>query len=180
MTENAQGLTEEPGTKWKVVGPGLVVAATGVGAADMVSTLVAGSMFGFTLLWAIIVGVIMKIVLVEGAGRYVLASGKTIFEGWRTLGRWPVWYFAPYIILWGFIYGATAMVTTALPIAALLPGVPLNLIAVICGLVGLVLVWFNRYAVFEKITAVLVGIMFVVMVGLAIIAAPTCLICLPG
>ncbi|MER2136192.1 MAG: divalent metal cation transporter, partial [Arthrobacter sp.] len=27
--------------KWKIVGPGLVVAATGVGAADMVATLVA-------------------------------------------------------------------------------------------------------------------------------------------
>ncbi|MCW4457271.1 Nramp family divalent metal transporter [Microbacterium sp. MPKO10] len=173
MANAAPDLTAEPRKKWKVIGPGLVVAATGVGAADMVSTLVAGSMFGFALLWAIIVGVILKIVLVEGAGRYVLASGKTIFEGWRSLGRWPVWYFAPYIIIWGFIYGATAMVTTAMPIAALLPGVPLNLIAVICGLVGLVLVWFNRYAVFEKITAALVGIMFVVIVGLAIIAAPS-------
>ena len=29
--------------KWKVIGPGLVVAATGVGSADMVATLAAGS-----------------------------------------------------------------------------------------------------------------------------------------
>jgi len=45
----AEGSVEPP--RWKVVGPGLVVAATGVGAADLVATLVAGAKFGYTLLW---------------------------------------------------------------------------------------------------------------------------------
>ena len=31
------------------------------------------------------------------------------------------------------------------------------------GLVGLVFVWFNKYAVFEKVMTVLVGVMFVVI-----------------
>ena len=80
--EAVSGVEEASGpAKWKVIGPGLVVAATGVGAADMVATLVAGSQFGYGLLWAVIVGVILKIVLVEGAGRFSLATGKTIFEG---------------------------------------------------------------------------------------------------
>ena len=75
--------------KWKIVGPGLVVAATGVGAADMVATLVAGSRYGYGLFWAVIVGVILKIILVEGAGRFSLATGKTIFEGWRCWAAGP-------------------------------------------------------------------------------------------
>lgn len=158
--------------KWKLVGPGLVVAATGVGAPDMVATLTAGSRYGYLLFWAVLVGVIMKIVLVEGAGRYTLATGYTIFEGWRSLGRWTTWYFAPYIVIWGFLYGASAMSSSALPLAALFPGVPLTVWAVIMGLLGFVLVWFNHYAVFEKITAALVGIMFVVVVILAAIALP--------
>lgn len=162
----------DPPKKWKIIGPGLVVAATGVGAADMVSTLVAGSKFGYTLLWALVIGVILKIVLVEGAARYTLATGKTIFEGWRTLGRWPVWYFGPYIIIWGFIYGASAMASTALPLAALMPEVPQWVFAIGTGLAGFVMVWFNRYSVFEKITAILVGLMFITIVGLAIIAVP--------
>ena len=42
--EAVSGVEEASGpAKWKVIGPGLVVAATGVGAADMVATLVAGS-----------------------------------------------------------------------------------------------------------------------------------------
>lgn len=158
--------------KWKIVGPGLVVAATGVGAADMVATLVAGSQYGYALLWAVILGVILKIVLVEGAGRYTLATGKTIFEGWSTLGRWTTWYFGPYIIIWGFVYGATAMSSAAMPLAALFPAIDLKVWSVLMGLAGFAMVWFGKYNFFEKVTAVLVGIMFVTVVGLAVIAAP--------
>ncbi|TFD55594.1 divalent metal cation transporter [Cryobacterium sp. Hh7] len=165
-------LDDGPLPKWKIVGPGLVVAATGVGAADMVATLVAGSRYGYALLWAVILGVILKIVLVEGAGRYTLATGMTIFEGWRSLGKWTTWYFGPYIMLWGFVYGATAMSSAALPLAALFPVFPLQVWAVLMGLAGLTMVWFGRYAFFEKVTAVLVGIMFVTVVGLAVIAVP--------
>ncbi len=158
--------------RWKVIGPGLVVAATGVGAGDMVATLSAGSTYGYELLWAVIVGVILKIVLVEGAGRYTLATGYTIFEGWRSLGRWTTWYFGPYIVIWGFVYGASAMSSTALPLAALFPAIDLKIWAILMGLAGFGMVYANRYAVFEKITAILVGLMFVTIVVLALIAGP--------
>lgn len=158
--------------RWRIIGPGLVVAATGVGAGDLVATLAAGSRYGYSLLWAVVVGVILKIVLVEGAGRYTLATGYTIFEGWLSLGRWTTWYFGPYIIVWGFVYGATAMSSTALPLAALFPQVPLLVWAVLMGLAGFAMVWFNRYATFEKITAALIATMFVTVVGLALIATP--------
>jgi len=157
---------------WRLLGPGLVVAATGVGASDMVATLVAGTRYGYGLLWAIIAGVLIKIVLVEGAGRFSLATGLTIFEGWRTLGAWTSWYFGPYIIIWGFVYGATAMSSSALPLAAAFPAVSLTTWAIMMGLLGFIMVWFGRYALFEKLAAVLVGVMFVVVVGLAIIAVP--------
>jgi Mn2+/Fe2+ NRAMP family transporter len=50
VTADTAAQTERP-AKWKVVGPGLVVAATGVGAADLVATMVAGSTYGYTLMW---------------------------------------------------------------------------------------------------------------------------------
>jgi Mn2+/Fe2+ NRAMP family transporter len=145
-----------------VVGPGLVVAATGVGAADLVATLVAGAKFGYTLLWVAVLGAVIKVVLVEGAGRYSLATGRTIFEGWRSLGRWTTFYFAPY----------TAMSSSALPLVALFPGLSLRWTAVAIGVVGLVLVWFGTYAAFEKVMTALVGIMFVTVVGAALLATP--------
>lgn len=171
---HAERVDEDAGVppRWKVIGPGLVVAATGVGAADMVATLVAGSRYGYALLWAVILGVILKIVLVEGAGRYSLATGYTIFEGWQRLGRWTTWYFGPYIIIWGFVYGGTAMSSAALPLAALFPQIGLTAWAIVMGIAGFAMVWFNHYAAFEKITAALVGMMFVTILSLAIIALP--------
>jgi Mn2+/Fe2+ NRAMP family transporter len=133
---------------------------------------VAGSRFGYALLWAAVLGVIIKIFLVEGAGRYSLATGRTIFEGWRSVGRWTTWYFGPYILIWGLVYGAAAMSSSALPLAALFPGVDLKVFAIGCGLVGAVVVWFGRYSAFEKIIAVFVGLMFVTVVGAAVVTVP--------
>jgi hypothetical protein len=52
QTTDARQIAQEERPRWKLVGPGLVVAATGVGAADLVATLVAGSRYGYTLLSA--------------------------------------------------------------------------------------------------------------------------------
>lgn len=104
QSARTQSVVDQRAPRWKLIGPGMVVAATGVGAADLVATLVAGSEYGYALLWCAVVGCLMKIVLVEGAGRYSLATGNTIFEGWSSLGRWTSWYFGPYIVVWGFVY----------------------------------------------------------------------------
>ena len=155
-----------------MVGPGLVVAATGVGAADLVATLVAGSRYGYALLWVAVLGAAIKVILVEGAGRYSLATGRTIFEGWRSIGPWTAWYFAPYIMVWGFVYGATAMSSTALPVVALFPDLSLRWTAIVAGLLGLVLVWFGSYRFFERFMAALIGVMFVAVVGAAVLTVP--------
>lgn len=171
MTQTSQDeSTAKP--SWRLVGPGLIVAATGVGAADLVATLIAGSKYGYLLLWCVVVGCVLKIVLVEGAGRYTLATGRTIFEGWASLGKWTSWYFGPYIVIWGFVYGAAAMAGTGLALYALMPALSVTWWGVISGIVGLVLVFSGRYAIFEKVCAALVGLMFVSMMSAAVLTVP--------
>ncbi|MFF1694123.1 Nramp family divalent metal transporter [Streptomyces sp. NPDC058257] len=158
---------------WKYIGPGIVVAATGVGAGDLVATLIAGSKFGYTLMWAAIIGCLVKISLAEATGRWHLATGRTLFEGWRSLGQWTTWYFAIYVVIWGFVYGATAMSSSALPLVALFPDGPsLKVWAILCGVLGLAFVWFNRYAVFEKVMTIVIGMKFLIVVYVAIRVAP--------
>ncbi|MFJ3312907.1 Nramp family divalent metal transporter [Micrococcus endophyticus] len=158
--------------RWNSLGPGIVAAATGVGAADLVATLTAGSRYGYMLLWAVVLGVIFKIVLVEGVGRWYLSTGKTIFQGWRQLGSWTSWYFGPYILIWGFVYGATAMSSTAIPLAALFPAVDAKVFAIAAGLIGLALVWLNKYGLIEKLMTALIGVMFVTVLISAALTAP--------
>ena len=69
------------GSRLKLIGPGLVVAATGVGAGDMVTSLAAGTQFGTILIWTIILGAVLKFALTEGLGRWYMATRTTILEG---------------------------------------------------------------------------------------------------
>ncbi|MFD2239164.1 Nramp family divalent metal transporter [Aureimonas populi] len=159
--------------RWKLIGPGIVVAATGVGAGDLVATLIAGSRFGYALLWAAVLGCIVKIALAEGSARYHLATGSTMLEGWRSLGRWTSWYFGIYIVIWGFVYGGTAMSATALPLSALFPGVlPFWAWGALSGILGAAFVLMNRYEIFEAAMKFFIGLMFIVVVGLAILVVP--------
>ncbi|WP_295045307.1 Nramp family divalent metal transporter [uncultured Paracoccus sp.] len=170
MTQHSN-MSEAP-PKWNLVGPGLVVAATGVGAADLIATTVAGSKYGYALLWAVIAGCIMKVILVEGAGRYSLATGKTIFEGWRSLGSWTAWYFGPYVVIWGFVYGAAAMAGTGLALYSLMPFMGVPAWGILSGLLGLALVWSGRYDMFEKVLTFFVILMFVSVLAAAIMTVP--------
>lgn len=161
-----------PAPRWRLIGPGLIVAATGVGGADLVATLLAGSMYVYALLWTGVVGCLLKVVLVEGAGRWSLATRTTIFEGWSSLGRWTHWYFGPYIVIWGFVYGAAAMAGTGLALYSLLGGLSVAWWGVVSGLLGAALALLGRYSVFEKVCSVLVLLMFVSMVGAAVLTVP--------
>jgi Mn2+/Fe2+ NRAMP family transporter len=158
--------------RWKLIGPGIVAAATGVGAGDLVATLIAGSRFGYALLWAAVIGCIVKIALAEGSARYHLATGSTILEGWKSLGKWTSWYFGIYIMIWGFVYGATAMSATALPLAALFPSVPLWLWAILSGSLCAIFVALNRYEMFENAMKFFIGVMFIIVVGVALMVVP--------
>lgn len=179
MTDPTSASSATP--RLSIIGPGLVAAATGVGAGDLVATLVAGSQYGYALLWAAVLGAVIKVALAEGVGRWTLASGRTMFDGWSSLpgrigggGRlnWATAYFAVYVVVWGFVYGAAAMSASALPLAALFPAVDLKVFAIGSGLIGLGLTWFGGYRIFETVMAALVAVMFVTVVGLAIIVAP--------
>ncbi|MBR7744728.1 Nramp family divalent metal transporter [Phycicoccus sp. BSK3Z-2] len=171
-SETTSDGTDASEPRFRLVGPGLIVAATGVGAADLVATMVAGSRYGYALLWAVVLGCVMKVVLVEGAGRYSLATGRTIFEGWQSLGRWTTWYFGPYIVVWGFVYGAAAMAGTGLALYSLFPVMGVTAWGVLSAVLGLAVVWTGRYVPFERVLSGLVLLMFVTMVLAAALTAP--------
>ncbi|PTX59126.1 Mn2+/Fe2+ NRAMP family transporter [Melghirimyces profundicolus] len=144
-----------------------------MGVGDLVAALVAGTMYGNTFVWAILIGALLKYFLNEGIGRWYLASGQTILQGWKQLGRWATGYFGVYVIIWGFVFGAAVTSTTALATTAMFPGIPLWAWAMFHGLLGFLLVWTGRYWLFEKVMLVLVGVMFVTVVGSAVMIAPS-------
>jgi Mn2+/Fe2+ NRAMP family transporter len=161
------------GGKLKLVGPGIVLAATGVGAGDMVTALVAGTRFGTAFIWAIVLGALIKFALVEGMGRWYMATGQTIVQGWHSISRWASGYFVVYLCLVSFFYGAAITSASALAVDAMFPDVlPVYGWAIIHGVVGFAILFVGRYGMFERIMELFVGLMFVTVVGLGIFLLP--------
>src|SRR5687767_15466801 len=146
---------------WKLAGPGLVVAATGIGSGDVVSATVGGARYGVILLWAIAAGAFFKFVLQEGIARWQLATGKTALEGWADhLPAWVKWYFVIYLVLWTVAVSASLTNATGLGIANLTGGaIPQSWGAVMHSLIGFAFVFFGGYNTFEKFMKLLVGVM---------------------
>lgn len=158
--------------EWSLIGPGLLVAATGVGAGDLAAGLVAGSEYGLNFVWAVLLGIVLKFALNEGVGRYHLATDGTIVEGIHSLGRWASGFFGGYSLLWGFVYGAAASSSCALAANALFPAIPFWVYVVVHPIAGAILVLANRYELFEDIITAFIALMVVTVVGSAILVLP--------
>jgi Mn2+/Fe2+ NRAMP family transporter len=145
----------------KLAGPGLIVAATGIGSGDVVSATVGGAKYGVMLLWAIALGAFFKFVLSEGIARWQLATGLTALEGWAEyLPAVVKFYFAAYLIFWTVAVSAALTNATGLGISNLTGGaIPQSWGAVAHSLFGFAFVWLGGYGGFEKLMKLLVGIM---------------------
>lgn len=145
----------------KLAGPGLVVAATGIGSGDVVAATVGGARYGVILLWAIAVGAFFKYVLNEGIARWQLATGKTALEGWAEhLPAWVKVYFGVYLVLWTVFVTAALTNATGLGLSNLTQGsIPQSWGGVFHGLFGFAFVLLGGYGGFERLMKTLVGVM---------------------
>lgn len=161
------------GNLLRTIGPGLAIAATGVGAGDLLAAMFAGADFGMALLWVVVVGAALKFGLNEGVARWQLATGTTLLEGWcRHLGWAFKGYFLVYLVVWSFIVAAGLMSACGVAAHALWPALSITAWGVIHSLLALVLVGAGRYAVFEAVMKVLVGLMTLTLLVSVVLVGP--------
>ena len=73
----------------------------------------AGSLFGFGLIWAVIIANLLKYPFFEFGSRYANATGKSIIDGYKEIGNWALWCYT--LITLGsmfFVCAAVGKVTT--------------------------------------------------------------------
>jgi len=150
----------------------VVLAATGVGAGDLVAAAVSGSRYGYAVAWAAVVGALLKYVLSEGLARWQLATGTTLLEGWvRHLGRWVCHAFLIYLVVWSFIVGGALISACGLAAHALAPALSVEVWGALHSIVAALLVLFGGYASFERLIKLFVALMFVTLVGCSLFVA---------
>ena len=157
----------------KAIGPGLAIAATGVGAGDLLAAMFAGAEFGTALLWVVVVGAALKFGLNEGVARWQLATGTTLLEGWcRYLGRPFKAYFVIYLVVWSFIVAGGLMSACGVAAHALWPILSITAWGVIHSLLALALVALGRYALFESVMKALIGLMTLTLLASVVVVGP--------
>ncbi|HHJ16387.1 MAG TPA: hypothetical protein ENJ80_06785 [Gammaproteobacteria bacterium] len=143
------------------IGPGIVLAATGLGAGDLIAASVAGARFGYALLWAALLGAILKFTLNEGLARWQLVTGTTLLEGWkRRLPKVVSWYFIAYLLLWTFVVAGALMAACGLAVHALFPAIEVKTAGAAQSLLAAGLVLFGRYRWLEQLMKVFILLMF--------------------
>jgi Mn2+/Fe2+ NRAMP family transporter len=169
-----------------MLGPGLLLAATGVGGGDLATGSIVGGLLGTAVLWAVLVGAFLKFIVTEGLARWQLATGETLIEGAvARLGRIVVWLFLPYLLLWSFFVGAAQMSACGVALHAMFPvfataRVGKIVFGIASGIAGLVLVWRGGYALFEKVMRLCIVLMVVSVVATAALLWPGTLRVLEG
>jgi Mn2+/Fe2+ NRAMP family transporter len=163
---------------WAILGPGLLLAATGVGGGDLATATFVGGMLGTAVLWAVALGAFMKFVVTEGLARWQLATGQTILEGAvHRLGPVVIWIFLPYFLLWSFFVASAQMSANGVSLHALLPvfaEATHGKIAfgVLSSVAGLAIVLRGGYRWFDVAMKICIGVMFVTVAVTAVALWP--------
>jgi len=143
------------------VGPGLILTASIVGSGELILTPKLGASAGFTLLWFIILGCLIKVFVQVELGRFAVARGMTTLEamntvpGPRFIVSWLIW-------LWlGMFLALTFQVAGMLGGVAQIAaesgfGGPAWLWATLAAGLTAVLLFFGRYRLVENAATIMV------------------------
>lgn len=109
------GEMPQPVKLGKMVGPGVILVAVGIGSGEYISHPYITSQVGLTFLWAAVVSLGLQYFLNTEAARYTLATGETTITGFSRLWRgWAPLFIAMTVIpfAWpGWMTSAATMVT---------------------------------------------------------------------
>jgi Mn2+/Fe2+ NRAMP family transporter len=161
-----------------IIGPGLLVAATGIGAGDLATASFAGSYLGTAVLWAALAGAFLKFVVNEGLARWQLATGTTLLEGAvQHFGRLSGWFFLAYLVFWSFFVASALMSACGVTLHALIPVFEdarhgKVIFGILSSLTGVALVLTGGYSLFSRIMQVCIGFMFLTVVTTAVVLWP--------
>lgn len=98
---------------FKAIGPGILFASTAIGVSHLVQCTRAGASYGFALVWAVILANLFKFPFFQYATRYANATGTSIIDGYKRMGKWMLWlYFIITISTMFFVSSAVGVVTS--------------------------------------------------------------------
>lgn len=162
-----------PRTFWEYIrsfGPGIIIVLTWLGAGDIVDMGVAGSNYGYALMWMLIVVLFMRFLFVSLIARYQLCNqhGEGVLDGLARLN--PL--YAPFILgmvfLLGHFYCAYLMLGASEVLQHLTGRGTVVMWAVLISISSLILAFQPFYRVLEWVFLLVLLILSVSFIGTAL------------
>lgn len=162
-----------PAGFWRHLGPGLMWAAVAIGVSHLVQSTRAGAMAGFGLAGVIVLALVLKYPFFEFGSRYAVATGESLVEGYRRIGRWALWLYFLLTVVTGLIHQAALIMFTAVLLQNVLQlGLSVVAVAAVlyasCG----VLLWTGRFRVFDRTVKVILVLLTLSTLGAAAMVLP--------
>ena len=163
------------------VGPGIVVIGSVMGSGELINTPKQASLFGFVLLWAVIVSCVIKYFLQIEIGRHTLAHNRTPleslnslpfpkFRGTSWIGLVFVFSTIPTSLVFAGMLGATSGLTHSIIPLSNSPEFSAQIWMAILAVIIFGILWRNVYLEMEKlITFLVLGFSISVVLGVLLI-----------
>ena len=139
------------------LGPGLLFAGAAIGVSHLVQSTRAGADFGFGLLWALLLVNLFKYPFFQFGPRYASATGESLIDGYRRLGKGVLW--AYYILTFATMFTIQAAVTIVTAgLAAHLFGITSDLTtwSIIITVICLLILMLGKYKFLDNFIKVII------------------------
>tara|TARA_B100001093_G_scaffold25403_1_gene22415 strand:+ start:1791 stop:2981 length:1191 start_codon:yes stop_codon:yes gene_type:complete len=165
--------------KWfRDIGPGVLIAAAFIGPGTVTLCTIAGTSFGYSLIWAIVLSTFATIVLQEMSLRIGLVTRMNLAEVIRTsiksvmLNRLIILLIISSILIGNTAYEAGNITGASLGISAIINYESINYIPVFIGLIAFIILYQGDYKILERSLVMLVIIMSLSFFITAIMTKP--------
>lgn len=160
-------------TFWKSFGPGLLWAATAIGVSHVVQSTRAGADAGFALAGVILVALVLKYPFFEFGPRYAAATGASLVEGYRRVGRWALGlYLAITLTTAGIVQTAVLLVTAFLLQYLFGSSWSTTLLAGLLVTACALLLWIGRFRTLDLTVKAMLVVLAMSTLGAAFVTLP--------
>ena len=160
-----------PGGFWNLVGPGAVLVGLSIGAGELIVWPRVTAQYGASMTWAAMLGVFVQLWLNLEIGRYTLATGESVYAGYRRVSHGFAWVFLALNIIGWIVPGWARACGGALKVLIVGPdgaGSPTFWTSLTFIAVGVVL--FGPKTIYRSIERTVQVLVVIVTLGLIAIA----------
>jgi Mn2+/Fe2+ NRAMP family transporter len=154
---------------WAAFGPGLLWAAAAIGVSHLVQSTRAGAQAGLGLAGVILVALVVKYPFFEFGPRYAAATGASLVEGYRRIGRWALWLYLAITISTSLVIQSVIILFTAFLLHytfAVAWPLPVTGAVVLAGCAATL--WIGRFPWLDRIVKVILSVLALSTVAAAV------------